>query len=180
VGSWIRENSKPSEFLRIQLRISVTRLVMKSIARFFLYLWPLPNSLLGLFIGFMPMMGHRTLVLRRGTLGIYGPRIKRLLGLAPIPGGAIAITLGHVILAADETTYESSFEHEWIHVKQYLWWGPFFIPAYLLNSFLALVNRRRNVHRQRFRATSSDVGSPRLAENHVVFRMSCGDRNDRL
>ena len=107
---------------------------MKSIARFLLYLWPLPNTLLGLFVGLLPLMGRRTLVLRRGTLGIYGPGIKRLLSLAPIPGGAIAITFGHVILAADMTTYEDSFEHEWIHVKQYLWWGPFFIPAYLLNS----------------------------------------------
>jgi hypothetical protein len=107
---------------------------MKSIVRFLLYLWPLPNTLLGLFIGYLPMMGHRTLVFRRGTLSLYGPGIKRLLGLAPIPGGAIAITFGHVILAADEATYEHSFEHEWIHVKQYLWWGPFFIPAYLLNS----------------------------------------------
>lgn len=107
---------------------------MKSIARFLLYLWPLPNTLLGLFVGLLPLMGHRKLVLRRGTLGIYGPGIKHLLSHAPIPGGAIAITFGHVILAADEATYEDSFEHEWIHVKQYLWWGPFFIPAYLLNS----------------------------------------------
>ena len=108
---------------------------MKSLARLLLYLWPLPNTILGLSVGLLPFLGRRTLVCRRGTLGIYGPGIKRLLNLAPIPGGAIAITLGHVILAADNETFEESFEHEWIHVKQYLWWGPFFIPAYFLNSF---------------------------------------------
>lgn len=107
---------------------------MKSIASFLLYIWPLPNTLLGLFVGFLPLMGPRSLAFRRGTLGIYGPGIRRLLRLAPIPGGAAAITFGHIILAADEAAFEETFEHEWIHVKQYLWWGPFFIPAYLLNS----------------------------------------------
>jgi hypothetical protein len=98
------------------------------------YLWALPNSLIGLVIGTLPLLGERHFKVRRGTLGIYGPAMNRLLVHAPIPGGAIAITLGHVILAADKTSFESSFEHEWIHVRQYEWWGPFFIPAYLLNS----------------------------------------------
>ena len=107
---------------------------MKAIAPFLLYLWPLPNTLFGLFVGFSPFLGRRNWTVRRGTVGIYGPGMERLLRLAPIPGGAIAITFGHVILASNETNFEDSFEHEWIHVKQYLWWGPFFIPAYLLNS----------------------------------------------
>lgn len=98
------------------------------------YLWPLPNTLIGLLVGTLPFLGSRTFTVRRGTIGIYGPAMKRLLVLAPIPGGAIAITFGHTILAADEWTFESSFEHEYIHVRQYLWWGPFFILAYLLNS----------------------------------------------
>ncbi len=98
------------------------------------YLWPLPNTVLGLVVGLLPFLGTRSITVRRGTIGIYGPAMKRLLALAPIPGGAIALTLGHTILAADKPSFESSFEHEWIHVRQYLWWGPLFIPAYLLNS----------------------------------------------
>ena len=108
----------------------VTQLVWRSL----FYLWPLPNTLLGLVIGMIPFLGARSMVVQRGTLGIYGPGMQRLLDLAPIPGGAIAITLGHTILAANKSSFESSFEHEWIHVRQYLWWGPFFLPAYLLNS----------------------------------------------
>lgn len=107
---------------------------MKRLCYWLSYVWPLPNTLLGLAIGCLPFLGHREFILQRGTIGIYGPGVKRLLALAPIPGGAIAITLGHTILAADEENFVSSFEHEWIHVKQYLWWGPFFLPAYLLNS----------------------------------------------
>ena len=108
--------------------------ILAFLSRCLLYLWPLPNTLIGLLIGAFPFLGSRTITVKRGTIGIYGPAMKRLLLLAPIPGGAAAITLGHTILAADEFCFENSFEHEWIHVKQYLWWGPFFIPAYLLNS----------------------------------------------
>jgi hypothetical protein len=98
------------------------------------YIWPLPCTLLGLAIGFFPLLGGREVVFRRGTIGIYGPGIRRLLAKVPIEGGAAAITLGHSILAADLECYEDSFEHEWIHVRQYLWWGPLFLPAYLVNS----------------------------------------------
>ena len=108
--------------------------MLKPSLHFLLYLWPLPNTLFGLMLGGMPFLGQRTFVGRRGTIGVYGPAMRRLLSLAPIPGGAIAITFGHTILAADREAYESSFEHEWIHVRQYIWWGPFFIPAYLVNS----------------------------------------------
>ena len=98
------------------------------------YLWPLPCTLLGLTIGFMPFLGKRTIVFRRGTIGVYGPGIARLLSCVPIQGGAAAITFGHTLLAMDEVRYEETFEHEWIHVRQYMWWGPFFLPAYALNS----------------------------------------------
>ena len=107
---------------------------MNVVLKSLLYLWPLPNTLIGLSVGSLPFLGKRVFTVRRGTIVIYGPAMKRLLARAPIPGGAIAITLGHVILAESGASFESSFEHEWIHVKQYQWWGPFFIPAYLLNS----------------------------------------------
>ena len=107
---------------------------MRRIGFFLSYLWPLPNSLLGLIVGVLPFLGKRTYTLRRGTIGIHGPAMKRLLQLVPIQGGATALTLGHIILAADSASFDETFEHEWIHVRQYLWWGPFFIPAYFFNS----------------------------------------------
>jgi hypothetical protein len=107
---------------------------MSRALQFLQYVWPLPNTIFGLIVGCTPLLGKRKFVVRRGTIGIYGPGMSRILSKAPIPGGAIALTLGHVILAADERSFQESFEHEWIHVKQYVWWGPFFIPAYFLNS----------------------------------------------
>jgi hypothetical protein len=73
-------------------------------------------------------------MVRRGTLGIFGPAMAKLLRKAPIQGGAMAITFGHVILAIDRDAFERTFEHEWIHVRQYVWWGPFFLPAYVVES----------------------------------------------
>jgi len=90
----------------------------------------MPCTLIGLVIGVLPSKGTRKFVVRRGTLGIYGQGLEWLLLRAPIDGGALAMTFGHVILARDQHAFESTFEHEWIHVKQYVWWGPLFFPAY--------------------------------------------------
>jgi hypothetical protein len=61
---------------------------------------------------------------------------------APGEGGAMAITLGHVILGRTAAALEIARRHEWVHVGQYERWGPFFIPAYLLASLgLWLIGR---------------------------------------
>ena len=44
------------------------------------------------------------------------------------------MTLGHVIIGVAGPTLESIRPHEWVHVRQYEFWGPLFIPAYLLSS----------------------------------------------
>lgn len=98
------------------------------------YLWPSPCTLIGLAIGLLPFIGKRCYTFRRGTICFYGPAMRSLLSRVPISGGAGAMTLGHVILAVDYPTFERTFEHEWIHVRQYVWWGPFFLPAYALCS----------------------------------------------
>ena len=63
---------------------------------------------------------------------MVGPGVERILRLAPIAGGAAALTLGHTILATSDEAYYATWEHEWVHVKQYERWGPAFVPAYLL------------------------------------------------
>jgi hypothetical protein len=97
-------------------------------------IWPMPCTLIGLAVGYVPGLGDRTVVYHQGVIGIYGPRIARLLQKVPIQGGAAALTLGHCVLARDEETFRATFTHEWVHVRQYEWWGPFFLPAYGLNS----------------------------------------------
>ena len=65
--------------------------------------------------------------------------------LVPLPGGATAITLGHVVLARNPAAHDSTRAHERVHVRQCERWGPLFIPAYLA---MALILRIRGTGRR--------------------------------
>ena len=47
------------------------------------------------------------------------------------------MTLGHVVLGADQPSLDRTRDHERVHVRQAERWGPAFIPAYLLASIIA-------------------------------------------
>src|SRR6185436_5147745 len=65
------------------------------------------------------------------VLEFHGGILTRLLPRVPIAGGASAMTLGHCVIARTAHDLERSRNHELVHVRQYEWWGPFFVPAYL-------------------------------------------------
>jgi hypothetical protein len=103
-----------------------------------LYLWALPNTLLGL--AFVPLAlatGGRVRVVR-GCVEVHGGFVAWFLrrGL-PVLGPAAAMTLGHVILGRDRDCLETSRDHEHVHVCQYERWGPAMLPAYFLGAFRA-------------------------------------------
>ncbi len=104
------------------------------------YLWALPNTLVGLlFVPSAMLPGNRMQVLG-GVVEIHGPLIAAILRTCvPIPGGASAITFGHVVLACDGAALEATRRHERVHVRQYEIWGPAFIPAYLVAALWALM-----------------------------------------
>lgn len=95
------------------------------------YLWPSPYTLIGLLAYLVPISGNRSMFVHRGTIGVVGPAIERLLVRAPVIGGAAAMTFGHVILARNRETFLSTWNHERVHVDQYQRWGFLFIPMYL-------------------------------------------------
>src|SRR6185436_11599239 len=75
-----------------------------------------------------------------GVLEAHGPTLAWLLShLTPMPGGAAALTLGHVVIARDDCSLESTRAHERVHVRQCETWGPFFVPAYLAASLSAFL-----------------------------------------
>jgi len=75
-----------------------------------------------------------------GALEAHGPGLAWLLShLTLMPGGAAAMTLGHVVLARDGQSLESTRAHERVHVRQCEVWGPLFVPAYLAASLWALL-----------------------------------------
>lgn len=96
------------------------------------YVWAGPNSLLGCALALLALGGGRLAVVG-GVLEAHGPCLRwALRTLVPIPGGAAALTLGHVVLGADAGALEATRAHERAHVRQYGTWGPAFIPAYLI------------------------------------------------
>ena len=99
--------------------------------------WALPNTLLGLAVGVLSMPGG-SFRMNRGAIEISGPLVSRLLRLVPIPGGARAMTLGHVVLGRDPRCLDECGDHERVHVAQYERWGPLFLPAYALSSLMAV------------------------------------------
>lgn len=107
------------------------------------FIWAAPNSLIGALIGLVGVAtGGR--VRRCGpTLEFWGGILATLLRHAPfVPGGASAITFGHVILYRTDEDRERCRRHELIHVRQYEHWGPFFLPAYLAASLVLLLRRK--------------------------------------
>ena len=66
--------------------------------------------------------------------------------IVPLPGGASAMTLGHVVIARDAACHTKTRAHERIHVRQCERWGPLFIPAYLLTSLVLKLRGRDAYH----------------------------------
>ena len=101
------------------------------------YLWALPTTSVGLLATGLTLMSGGRARWHTGVLEVYGGFSAYLLRkLVPLPGGASAMTLGHVVIARDPASHTRTRAHERIHVRQCERWGPFFIPAYLLASLV--------------------------------------------
>ena len=92
--------------------------------------WAFPWTFLGIAAGVLALLtgggGQRVGL----VLEFHGGLLDRLLRLAPIAGGASALTLGHTVLGRSPADLDRSRSHELVHVAQYERWGLFFIPAY--------------------------------------------------
>lgn len=96
-----------------------------------LILWASPASLIGLSIGMLGVVtggrGQRS----GGILEFYGGLATWFLDHAPPwGGGAMAMTLGHVVLGQTPAALAIARRHELVHVRQYERWGPLFLPMY--------------------------------------------------
>lgn len=73
-----------------------------------------------------------------------------LIGILARAGWASAITLGEVVLYADCTLIPLLHDHEMVHVRQGRLWGPFFLPAYVLESAYQWLRTGDGYHNNRF------------------------------
>lgn len=112
-----------------------------------LYLWSLPTTLVGLLFLPLAVVTGGGVQVERGVIEVYGGVVAWLLRRCTLlPGGAMALTLGHVVLGLSPAALAVSRPHERIHVRQCERWGPFFLPAYGLASLWAW-SRGRHVYR---------------------------------
>lgn len=96
------------------------------------YLWAGPTTVVGLAAAIASLASGGRAKIVNGVLEVHGGFATfALTKLTPLPGGAAAMTLGHVVIGINEATLASTRSHERIHVRQCERWGPLFIPAYL-------------------------------------------------
>jgi hypothetical protein len=95
------------------------------------YLWASPTTLLGLALAGLALAGRGRAARVGGVLEAHGGLAVPLLERLMPGGGAVAIALGHVIVARDAASLEQHRAHERVHVRQAERWGPLFVPAYL-------------------------------------------------
>lgn len=100
------------------------------------YLWALPTTVVGLScLVVAAAYGRVQTQVIDGVLELHGGWVTLFLRHGTLlPGGASAMTLGHVVLGRDASALDRTREHERVHVRQCERWGPAFIPAYLLAS----------------------------------------------
>jgi hypothetical protein len=108
----------------------------KGLLRGLAYAWASPATLIGLSLLPLNWLLKGRCRVVDGVVEIWGPLIATLLSRLPVIGSASAMTLGHVVIGVDLATLNRTRGHERVHVRQYERWGPFFIPAYFLSSFL--------------------------------------------
>ena len=104
-------------------------------------IWTSPNTLLGLLIGGLGLIGGSRCQWVAGCVEFHGGLVRWLLKRGPLDQGILAITLGHCILGQSPTALQIARKHEHVHVRQYERWGPFFLPAYLGCSFFLWIGQ---------------------------------------
>jgi hypothetical protein len=129
-----------------------------TLKRLLRYLWSSPTTLLGLFFLHPTLLtGGRARVVD-GVLEIHGGVTRFFLEKCTLlPGGASAMTLGHVVLGRDGMSLDRTRSHERIHVRQCERWGPFFLPAYGIASALALLRGQDPYLDNRFEIEARDL-----------------------
>jgi len=107
------------------------------------YLWALPTTSRGLMLVLPTYLTGGRGQWVEGVFELHGGMIGWMLTrLVPLPGGASAMTLGHVVIGRNLDCLDRTRSHERVHVRQVERWGPFFLPAYFGYSAWLMLCRR--------------------------------------
>jgi hypothetical protein len=132
------------------------------------YLWAAPTTAIGAMVVLAGLRRAQVRVVD-GVLEAHGPALAWILrNLTLVPGGAAALTLGHVVIGLDQASLESTRAHERVHVRQCEAWGPLFVPAYLAASLVAAARGRNFYYDNRFEIQAYAGGAARPAASHAA------------
>jgi hypothetical protein len=124
--------------------------------------WTFPTTMPGLLVGILCTPAGARWQWHSGVLECYGGGVAWLLEHGTLlEGGALALTLGDVVLGRSKAALEMTRAHERVHVRQAHVWGPFFIPAYLLASVGAWWRREDAYRGNRFEREAFAVSDGR-------------------
>ncbi len=133
--------------------------LVRMIARALRYIWAFPTSALGLGFLIPTLASGGGVQWVDGVMEIYGGLTALFLRHCTLlPGGASAMTLGHVVLGRDQQCLQATRSHERVHVRQTERWGPLFVPAYLLGSVYAALRGRHAYRDNPFEREAYDSG----------------------
>jgi len=128
-------------------------------------LWATPCSAIGLLLAVLPLALGGKAVWRRGALEVTYRQSQASCGKLARALPFRGIVFGHVILAVTHEELCRIGPHERVHVEQYEFWGPFFLPAYGLSSLWQLLHGRSpywyNYFEVQARQRSSEAHSAR-------------------
>lgn len=150
---------------------------MRSAIRLLLVAWAFPTTLLGLILLALALLTGGRAKRVEGVLEAHGGMIATLLNRGPLARARIAaVTLGHVVLAPNQSVLDECRAHERTHVRQCERWGPFFLPAYAASGIWAMLRGRDPYRENRFEreafasarlALDTDLKLKSVAENNV-------------
>ncbi|MEM6312841.1 MAG: hypothetical protein AAF743_02090 [Planctomycetota bacterium] len=122
------------------------------------YLWASPTTAVGLFAALLTLVTRGSVSLHTGVLEVSGGFAGWFLRtVVPLPNGASAMTLGHVVIGRDADALDRTRAHERVHVAQCERWGPLFIPAYFLASGVAWLRGEPAYRGNRFEREAFEI-----------------------
>lgn len=115
------------------------------------YAWASPTTMIGLCAVALTLLTRGRCSIVSGVLEAHGGIASWFLRkVVPLEHGASAMTLGHVVIGRDAECLTRTRTHERVHVRQCERWGPFFIPAYFIESALATLRGQDAYRGNRF------------------------------
>jgi len=134
-----------------------------------IYCWVLPYTLLGVTVSIVSRLSGGGGHFHGGVWEAWGGWPGRLMKLGlPFAGPVAAITLGHVVIGANKQAVHDTRTHERAHVKQYEWWGPLFLLAYLLASLWVWIKSRDPYRDNPFEVAARSAKAEKLSRQSDV------------